>query len=245
MITDIGKLLVGRGLTLPNKLLHKYLEWSYLRDILNYLEINCILDVGANKGQFAYSLRKLGFRGYIFSFEPLKEDFLLLSKAFEHDKRWKGFNIALGNENLLKPFNIATESTEMSSFLKPKEEEWRIRVDQVEMKKLDMIFDQLIKDIPTPRVFLKMDTQGYDLEVIKGAEGCIDRILALLSEVSVQPAYENMPSYLEALRIYEQLGFKLINLSEANRNLTSGEIVEFDCLMARLANEHSLGIDKK
>jgi FkbM family methyltransferase len=229
MITDLGKFLVGRGFTLPNKLVQKYLEWRYLRDTLKYLGINCVLDVGANQGQFAKSLRKLGFRGYILSFEPVKEDFSLLSKAFEHDKFWRGFNTALGNENSIKPFNIATESTAMSSFLTPKEKDWEIKVDQVEIKKLDTLFT-----IPNPRVFLKMDTQGYDLEVVKGSKGCINRILGLLSELSVQPTYENMPSYLEALKFYEQIGFKLIHLSGDDRNPKTGEIIEYDCVMARL-----------
>lgn len=234
MITDLGKFLVGRGFTLPNKLVHKYLEWSYLRDTLKYLGINCVLDVGANQGQFAKSLRKLGYHGYILSFEPIEEDFSLLSKAFEHDKFWRGFNTALGNENSVKSFNIAMESTAMSSFLIPKEKDWKIKVAQVEIKKLDTMFDTLIETIPNPRVFLKMDTQGYDLEVVKGAEGCINSVLGLLSELSVRSTYENMPSYLEALKIYEQMGFKLIHLSEAGRNPKTGEVIEYDCVMARL-----------
>jgi FkbM family methyltransferase len=234
MITDLGYFLVGRGFTLPNKLVHKYLKWSYLRDTLKNLGINCVLDVGANQGQFAKSLRKLGYREYILSFEPVKEDFSLLSKAFERDRFWRGFNIALGNENSVKPFNITTESTAMSSFLAPKEKDWEIQVTKVEIKKLDTMFDALIETVPSPRVFLKMDTQGYDLEVVKGAESCINRILGLLSELSVQPTYENMPSYLEALKMYEQMGFKLIHLSEADRNPKTSEIIEYDCIMARL-----------
>jgi hypothetical protein len=65
--------------------------------------------------------------------------------------------------------------------------------------------------------FLKMNTQGYDLEVFKGTAGCMDKIRGIQSELSVQPLYKNMPHFLEALDAYAAAGFDPYNLSVVNR----------------------------
>lgn len=233
MITDLGKLLIGQGLVLPDRLLQKYLQWRFIRKTLDNLKINCVLDVGANKGQFATSLRKVGYQGQIISFEPIAQDFTILSQTLANDSKWQGLNLALGNENGTKTFNVSTKQTQLSSFLALKAEGWDIQSHTVEMKQLDQLFPDLIANIPNPRVFLKMDTQGYDIEVIKGATQCIDNILGLISELSVRPAYEEMPTYLESLQLYEKMGFRLVDLGVAARDSRTHEMVEYDCVMIR------------
>ncbi|MGB0563058.1 MAG: FkbM family methyltransferase [Spirulinaceae cyanobacterium] len=233
MITDLGKVLIGKGVTLPDRLLQKYLQWRYIRKTLEYLKINCVLDVGANKGQFATSLRKVGYSGRIISFEPIRKDFETLSQTLAADQNWQGFNLALGNENGPKTFNISTKETQLSSFLNLKAEGWGIESHTVEMQQLDRLFPELIAKIPNPRVFLKMDTQGYDMEVVKGAQDSISQVLGLISELAVRPAYDNMPSYLESLRCYEELGFRLVDLGVAARDGKTSEMVEYDCIMVR------------
>ena len=84
-------------------------------------------------------------------------------------------------------------------------------------------------------MFLKVDTQGYDVEVIKGAGERIAEIRGLLSELSVIPIYQNMPHYLDALRFYEELGFRLHSLHVVSRvgNAIGDEVVEYDAPMLR------------
>jgi len=94
------------------------------------------------------------------------------------------------------------------------------------------LLDDLLKDIVAPRVFLKIDTQGYDMEVVKGAAGCIHWIMGLQSEISVAPIYEDMPHYTEALAYYESLGLSLMDLFIVSR-AKDGRVLEYDCLMAR------------
>ncbi len=219
---------------------NRYLDLFYLRDILNKLKINVVFDVGANNGQFVKKLRRLGYYKHIISFEPIRDEFISLSDEFKGDLSWKGFNITLGNKNTTEPLNVS-ESSDFSSFLTPKNtgrfaKYAKIRrQDQVKIKRLDSIFDDLLGHIENPRVFLKTDTQGYDSDVLKGAEGCIENILGLQSEIAVQSVYENMPHYLESLAFYHSLGFDLINLSTVSRGKYNN-IIEYDCLMARLNN---------
>jgi hypothetical protein len=77
-----------------------------------------------------------------------------------------------------------------------------------------------------------MDTQGYDLEVFRGASGIISKILGIQSELSIQPIYRDMPHYLEALEAYESAGFELFNLSVVNR-VDTGGLLEMNCFMRR------------
>ena len=78
-----------------------------------------------------------------------------------------------------------------------------------------------------------MSAQGFDVEVFRGPERCMERIFALQSELSVSPIYEQMPHYLESLRYYESFGFSLMNLSVVSRTKQQS-VLEYDCLMARL-----------
>jgi FkbM family methyltransferase len=134
-----------------------------------------------------------------------------MSDYFKEDTSWKGFNIALGSDNTIQNFNIARLSN-LSSFLNPKAKIEVNHVTKVKVRRLDSIFDELIKPINNPRIFLKIDTQGYDMEVIKGAQNCIHQILMLQSEISVQAIYENSPHYTESLIFYESLGFQLMDV---------------------------------
>lgn len=156
--------------------------------------------------------------------------------AFRHDPKWLGYNYALGSKDKEQILNIATESTAMSSFLEPQSSGWKLREVMVQMKRLDTVFDEVIATIGVSdsRIFLKMDTQGYDLEVFSGAEGCLGRVLGIQSEVSVEPIYVGMPHYLDAIRCYEGYGFRLVGLTEASRHPSRNTIMEMNCFMMRL-----------
>ncbi len=54
--------------------------------MLDSLNINYVLDVGASRGQFAMNLRKVGFKGRVVSFEPFRRDYLLLSHGLRNDR---------------------------------------------------------------------------------------------------------------------------------------------------------------
>jgi len=76
---------------------------------------------------------------------------------------------------------------------------------------------------------------------VKGAKEILPHVMLLQSEISVDPIYEGMPHYLEALAFYEALGFTLMTLFPVARTRAYGNIVEYDCLMARLIPGTALG----
>jgi FkbM family methyltransferase len=146
---------------------------------------------------------------------------------------------ALGNADGPMEINV-TESTAIASFLSPNvyaREQFGgksavKRTEQVEVKRLDSVFSDCIAHIPNPRVFLKMDTQGYDLRVLEGARNCLRRVLAIQSELSVRKIYEGMPDFVEAISALSALGFELSALFPVtiDRNL---RVVELDCVVVR------------
>ncbi|HEV2612552.1 MAG TPA: FkbM family methyltransferase [Noviherbaspirillum sp.] len=235
MAKNIAKSLatwsVSKGLRLPEQQLDRVNELSSLRHLLQQLEIDCVLDVGANRGQYAQELRDIGYTGHIVSFEPISTEFGIMKKSFMDDAKWRGYQMALGSREESLLINVP-KLTVMSSLLESKTAEKNTRSEQVAVKRLDAMFPALISGLGCKNVFLKMDTQGYDLEVFKGASDCISSIKGLQSELSVQPLYKNMPHYLEALAVYESAGFDLHNLSVVSR-ISNGGLLEMNCFMRR------------
>jgi FkbM family methyltransferase len=210
----------------------RVMELTHLKQLIDLLEINCVLDVGANRGQFASELRGIGFKGLIVSFEPVQREFVALRQRFSRDSAWRGYPIALGRENGMRNINVIPHLTVMSSLLETQQLWPNAEVEKIEVKRLDGIFHEVVSGLAARRVLLKMDTQGYDLEVFAGAEGCLEHLHALQSEVSVVPLYKGMPHYLQSLGVYERAGFLLFNLSVVGRT-GDGGLQELNCLMKR------------
>lgn len=212
----------------------------HLIRMFSALDINCVLDVGAHFGEYGNSLRMAGYNGNIVSFEPVTESFRLLLKRSALDPKWLALNYALGDREQAMALNVL-EATACSSFLQTNEYAsdflgpWtRVKErEHVQVMRLDQLISEVTAGIDRPRIFLKMDTQGWDLEVLKGASGCLDSIFGLQSEVSVKPLYSGMPSYTEALPTYSRLGFQVTGLFAVGRDWNTRAIIELDCVMVR------------
>jgi FkbM family methyltransferase len=216
----------------------RYLE--HLRYLLVTLGINCVIDVGAHYGEFGWDLRRFaGYRGRIASFEPSSEAYEKLARRAAGDSEWRIANYALGIASDEKKINII-RATAANSLLPPSQfgiDRLGTAIDivgseKVRVRTLDEMFDWCIDGIPEPRVYLKMDTQGYDLPVLHGARGIISRVLAMQSEVSVQPIYEGVPRMSEAIGYFESLGFRITGLFSIMR-ADDLSVIEYDCVLRR------------
>jgi FkbM family methyltransferase len=224
--------LIGQGAPVPELILSRVQEYAQIKSLLDTLAINCVIDAGANQGQTVRLLRGLGFKGYIYSFEPQRRMYTVLERAFRKDPKWKGFQVALGAAPQALQLNVNPESNEMTSLLNFHHQPQGMSEEIVQVIPLDSLFSSLMKPIANPRVFLKIDTEGYDLNVFRGAANSLPDILALQAEVFVHPVYKQAPHYLEALREYEQAGFELVNLSLVTRT-ECGDIMCMNSLMKR------------
>lgn len=232
-INAMGKRYLSRGWPFPQHKLNKLLEWQRIRELIVDLQIDCVLDVGAARGQFASNLRQIGFAGPIISFEPVPEAYAEMEKALATDKLWAGRNIALGQIDGDLEFYVAEDSTEMSSVLPPNDDSWALRVVRIPVRRLDSIFTEVTAPFAAHKIMLKMDTQGYDVHVFKGSIDTLPRICALQSELSVIPQYQGAPLYLEALELYREFGFHVAGMYEAAREQHTGIVTEFNCLLVK------------
>ena len=206
--------------------------------IIEKWQIDLVLDVGANTGQFATGLRSF-YSGEIHSFEPVASVFDKLSVAAAADPNWYAHKLALGHEESTQTINVSN-LTVFSSMLKTNEYcEQRFggkalgtKGEVVSVRRLDQLLPQLVPNVDRRRIFLKLDTQGYDNRVFKGLGGKLGCVFALQSEVSLIPVYENMPNWTESVSTYEKAGFGVVGMFPVTRD--SGRIIEYDCLFVRV-----------
>jgi FkbM family methyltransferase len=156
----------------------------------------------------------------------------VLERACRKDRKWQGFQLALGDATGSLTLKVNPESNEMSSLLNLHHPPPAMAEETVQVAPLDSLFPSLIKPLPEPRVFLKIDTEGYDLNVFRGATGTLPHILALQAELFVRPVFAHAPHYLEALAEFEQAGFELDNLALVSRT-ESGDLMTMNALMKR------------
>lgn len=215
---------------------------THLAYLLEKFDINLVLDVGANVGQFGTGLRIIGYKGRIVSFEPVTSAFERLSALAYSDGNWQAFQVALGADVGVGRIHV-TSASNLSSFFPPdanarehfQDQAQVIGVQSVEVNRLDNLLSSLAEGVVAPRIFLKMDTQGYDIQVMKGAARCLDNILGLQSELSVIPLYEGMPDYLEALSHYKTCGYEVTGMYPIGRDRKNLVVMEFDCFLVRTA----------
>lgn len=210
---------------------------EHIRELVKILEIDLVLDVGAHHGEYGLFLRELGYAGRIISFEPVTVNFDVIAQRCAHDPTWQAYNLALGSEDADRSMNVMSNSF-LNSFLAPNEARWldgnRVeRIDTVTVRRLDGLFDQMLNDVGARSVFLKMDTQGWDLEVLRGANACISRIGAVQSEIPLKTIYKGMPSFMEVITECNRLGLDITGMFPVSRDTNNLAIVEFDCVMAR------------
>src|SRR5262249_27256720 len=102
----------------------------------------------------------------------------------------------------------------------------------VTTKRLADVFPQLQKQFGFQRPFLKLDTQGFDPAVLRGAEGVLSNFVGFQSELAIRRIYEDAVDYREVLTFYESLGFDLSALVPNNAGHFPA-LVEIDCIMVR------------
>jgi FkbM family methyltransferase len=211
---------------------------NHLMGLFEQLRINCVLDVGANMGQYAGNLRKAGYQGLIISFEPVSECYNHLKSR--EDENWKIMNFALGNKTGTAEIHVANKNV-FSSILEPNEysqhrfhDSARINhSEQVQIVRLDDLIDSLAVGISDPRIFLKLDTQGYDLEVLKGAVSSLKYIAGMQSEISCRAIYNGMPTHIESLNYFDNLGYEITGIFPLSHDKEDMSLLEFDCVFRK------------
>jgi len=200
--------------------------------MINHYHINTVFDIGANDGGYAKQMRKIGFKGKMVSFEPLKSVFKVLEQISSKDKNWTVKNYALGNEDAKGMINVAGNSYSSSllnmlpAHLKSAPQSKYIAQEEIEIKKIDSIFNEFCtKD---DQVMVKIDTQGFEKNVIDGAKESLQKIKILQLEMSLVPLYESEMLYMDMINYLDQKGFQLFSLENGFAEPTTGGLLQVD-----------------
>lgn len=220
---------------------------SLLREMLEKQRVEVVLDVGANKGQFATFLRShVGFTGEIISFEPIPENVRYIEFMSSRDDKWKVIATALSDHDGVAPLNVMSESV-FSSFLRPNDLSKELfpvwnAIDhtiQCQTRRLEGMLAEIGLDPRKRKVFLKTDTQGHDIAVIDGCGEIIRDIPVVQLEVSVMGIYEGMPTMFESIQRMQSLNYSLCGLFPVTQDKEL-RVIEFDAffLNNRFAQDH-------
>lgn len=206
--------------------------------LLNHHRIDCVVDVGANDGGYATTIRGLGYTDRIISFEPLQRPFDALSRKAVTDANWDVHQCALGDTETQVTINVSGNAGLSSSVLPMLEshtavapESRYVGTETVEQKRLDTILPVLGVSAHT-RTYLKVDVQGYERAVLDGAQGLFDSgvIVGLQLELSLVPLYDGAMSYREGLDRAEALGMTLMGLDPVFSDPKTGQLLQADAV---------------
>jgi FkbM family methyltransferase len=209
------------------------------KQLFEFYGIDVVLDVGANTGQFAQQIRNdIGYSKKIVSFEPLSSAFELLKANAERDPEWDIFNFALGDAEAKQEINIAGNSYSSSllnmlpSHLKAAPESKYVGSEVIEIKTLDSIFDDVCQR--DKNIYLKIDTQGFESKVIKGAERSLAYINTVQLEMSLVPLYQGELMFNEMYSLMSEKGYSLVSIESGFSDQVSRQLLQVDGIFHRL-----------
>ncbi len=204
-------------------------------EIMRHGEVGIVVDVGANEGQFAQDIRGDGWRGRIVSVEPLPNAYAALATKATRDPLWTTVNVAAGAGKAAATLNVARNSVS-SGLLKMSDRHTTAApqsgyVDSVEVV-VDTI-DSLVAELQlTERLYLKIDTQGYELEVLRGASSVLEQCSAIELELSLSELYDQQPLMPDVVRWLLDRGFVAITLWPSFVT-AEGDLLQMDGIFVR------------
>lgn len=200
--------------------------------MLEKYAINLVIDVGANSGIYGREMRDVGYKGKIVSFEPLVDAFEKLTITAARDENWEINNFALGAEKTKQFINISANS-HSSSILEMLETHTSAEISasyigkqEIEINTLDSVFNVIYKE--ENEILLKIDTQGFELNVLKGAEASLQHIKTIQLEMSLRPLYSGQPLYHQLMDFLHCRGYTLVDIEPGFADLKTGTLLQFD-----------------
>jgi FkbM family methyltransferase len=201
--------------------------------------IDVVLDVGANIGQYARSLLRMGYRGRIVSFEPLPSARRRLEANARGVPGWQIVPVALGDFDGQSTINVAGNSQSSSllamlpQHVAAAPESAYVSAEVVEVRRLDSLFSEHCR--AGERCFLKLDVQGFEQAVLRGARESLARCVGVQLEMSLMPLYEGEATFTELLAQMADHGYSLMWLENGFVDPHSGRLLQLDGVFYRTA----------
>lgn len=250
MIDDLGKRIRVAAYSSMQHALRKiglevrwfrnaHVEEQIVHKVLKLTRPAIVLDVGANSGQFGDLVTAAGFKGTIISFEALPEPHRRLkAHALASGADWRVATCAalgseVGETDMYVSGNLASSSIlpMLRRHLDAAPESAYMGTVRVPVTRLDDLVGQ---DIPrVGEIYMKIDTQGYELKVLGGAGGLLKRVNALQVELSTVPLYDGAPSFLEMLAYLESRHFRIFGIAPELTDPQTGQLLQANGFFVR------------
>jgi FkbM family methyltransferase len=171
-----------------------------------------VFDVGANRGQTIDLMRETFAHPRIYAFEPSPATFKHLQYAYGMVPGVTLANLALGDTESAALFHVTSMHSVNDSLLQPNWKEATVSVP-VTVTTVDNYVREHRLDVID---LLKIDTQGYDLHVLRGAAGMLaaKRVRTLSVELTFVPMYKEQPSFLDILAYVTRHGYRFLGFYE-------------------------------
>jgi FkbM family methyltransferase len=199
-------------------------------DVMLSHQVDVVLDVGANDGDFGREIRDEGYRGRIVSFEPNPAAFARLAAAIADDPLWEAHQLGVGAEE--GSLRLSVAKADVFSSFKPTTELWANSPHSQEAESVEVAvirLDRFLRERPDllRRAYLKIDTQGFEMEVLRGAGDALLQMEAVQAELALIKTYQNEEDWLDVVTWMRGRGFEVAT-AICNSAFPRRQIREFD-----------------
>lgn len=216
-----------------------YLFSQLRKKVIENTNADLIIDGGANEGQYGSDLIHDGIniiRRNIWSFEPLSRPFKKLESISKEHNGWKSFQFALGDKLEKTEINISNNDVS-SSILQMTEGHTFFSPDTFNTGEKELIEVRTLNSFeaeldPYKNIFLKIDVQGFEENVLRGANNIIPKVVAIEIELSLQETYKGQWLIEEALTYLRQSGFQILSF-EPVMWIDNGAMGHINALLVR------------
>ena len=204
--------------------------------MLSRYRVDLVLDVGAAGGGYGTELREFGYTGTIVSFEPMLEPYEQLSNTRATDEQWLAHRCAIGDANGTAEINVASNSD--SSSLLPMDARHVAAAPWVGYVGTEIVDVARLDDVAGPHLathlhpFLKLDTQGFERQVLAGGPDTLARCIGLQMEMSFVPLYAGGLLVDEAISMAYAAGFHLVGMEPGFAD-PDGQVLQADGVFIR------------
>ncbi|MBK8275091.1 MAG: FkbM family methyltransferase [Nitrospira sp.] len=213
-------------------------EQTKLETLLAQYRVDMVFDVGANIGQYGPWFRWIGFDKAIVSFEPISHLFQQLSQNAKSDPKWLVEQVALGEKEGSCVINVSGGHGGASSLLTMTEhvvknapDQAVIRQEEIRVTTVEKMMEKYYPE--GDRLFLKIDAQGYERNVIEGIGSELYRVIGLKVEMSLVENYCGELLMVDMLSRLNNMGFHLVEFENGWSNEKTGEMYQVDGVFFR------------
>jgi FkbM family methyltransferase len=212
--------------------------FALIKHLLETHEVDLLVDVGGFVGTYGQEAREMGYKGEIISFEPIKASYEKLKANADKDPKWICHNLGFGIKNEELTINIAGNFAS-SSLLGMHKNHTDLAPDTayqatetIQIKRLDEVITPAIAK-HYKSIYLKIDVQGYELNVLAGATEVLPYINVIQAEISFVPLYEQGPLYNEVISKLDEFGFELFTILPELKDPRNGRLMQGEGIFIR------------